>query len=57
MNIYQVRRGDSLWTISQRFKITVADLKAWNDLRADAHLQPGQTLRVNDPASGGNQGI
>jgi membrane-bound lytic murein transglycosylase D len=41
---YIVRRGDSLWLIARRFNITVAKLKAWNNLPDDQHLQPGQTL-------------
>ncbi|MGE0485719.1 MAG: LysM peptidoglycan-binding domain-containing protein [Gammaproteobacteria bacterium] len=42
---YHVRKGDSLWTISRRFKISVADLKRWNGLNGGA-LQPGQRLVV-----------
>jgi membrane-bound lytic murein transglycosylase D len=42
---YEVRKGDSLWTISRRFNITVADLKRWNGLNGGA-LQPGQRLVV-----------
>lgn len=42
---YQVRKGDSLALIAQRFNIQVADLKRWNSL-ADHYLQPGQNLRL-----------
>lgn len=42
---YTVRRGDSLWIISQKLDIPVQQLKAWNKLSNDA-LQPGQKLRI-----------
>jgi len=42
---YTVKDGDSLWTISRRFQISVAKLKRWNDLSGHA-LQPGQSLVV-----------
>lgn len=43
---YTVRRGDSLWQISQRFRVTVSDLRQWNNIDGSADLQPGQRLRV-----------
>ena len=43
---YEVKRGDSLWTISRQFKVSVADLKKWNRLSGKRYLQPGQTLVV-----------
>ncbi|MEQ8659446.1 MAG: LysM peptidoglycan-binding domain-containing protein [Gammaproteobacteria bacterium] len=46
---YEVRRGDSLWTISRRFKISVADLKRWNGLADELVLRPGQRLVVASP--------
>ncbi|HQU16438.1 MAG TPA: LysM peptidoglycan-binding domain-containing protein [Gammaproteobacteria bacterium] len=46
---YTVRRGDSLARISQRFKVSVAQLCHWNELSARGILHPGQrlTLHVN----------
>ncbi|MBM4228152.1 MAG: LysM peptidoglycan-binding domain-containing protein [Gammaproteobacteria bacterium] len=41
---YQVREGDSLWTISLKFKVTIEQLLAWNKLTPDPVLQPGQEL-------------
>lgn len=41
---YEVRSGDSLWRIANRYSITVESLVAWNDLNADATLRPGQVL-------------
>jgi len=43
---YTVRRGDSLYRIAQRFRVTVAQIQRWNNLDASRYLQPGQTLTV-----------
>jgi len=43
---YQVRRGDSLYKISQRFQVSIADLRQWNSLSSGKYLQPGQRLKV-----------
>lgn len=43
---YTVRSGDSLWAISRRFRVSVADLRDWNDLPAGQQLRPGQRLQV-----------
>ena len=54
---YEVRNGDSLWTISRRFKVSIAELKRWNDLDG-RYLQPGQRLVVGHPQGAeGNQDI
>ena len=39
-----LRRGDSLWRISRRYRVTVTDLERWNNLQAKTILQPGQRL-------------
>lgn len=47
---YRVRSGDSLAGISQRFNVSLADVKRWNAyLAKQKYLQPGQqlTLHVN----------
>ncbi len=42
---YTVRNGDSLWTISRKFRVTVGDLKEWNtSLGGQRYLRPGQKL-------------
>lgn len=42
---YTVQAGDTLWEISQRFKVEVAELKRVNHLRSDV-IQIGQTLTI-----------
>lgn len=43
---YQVKSGDSLYTISKQFKVSINDLKRWNSLNIKKYLQPGQQLIV-----------
>ncbi len=51
---YTVRQGDSLARISQRFRVSVDDLKQWNKL--GKHIHPGQrlTLYVDVTSQSGN---
>jgi membrane-bound lytic murein transglycosylase D len=48
--VYEVKSGDTLSLIADRFKTTAADLKSLNKLTGDI-LRPGQKLRVR--SSGG----
>ena len=43
---YTVRRGDSLYKIAQRFRVTIDQLKKWNNLAGRKYLQPGQRLTL-----------
>ena len=43
---HKVRAGESLWTISRKYKVTVDNLLSWNRLSADNYLQPGQKLKL-----------
>ena len=44
---YKVRSGDSLAGISQRFNVSLADVRRWNTSQANQkYLQPGQTLTL-----------
>jgi membrane-bound lytic murein transglycosylase D len=42
---YQVKRGDSLWLIAQRFNTTVTEIKTLNDMRSNL-LHTGQVILV-----------
>jgi LysM repeat protein len=42
---YVVRRGDSLWKISRRFKVSPANLRRWNSLRGN-RITPGDVLTI-----------
>lgn len=46
MKIYEVNKGDTLFSISKRFGLTLDDLRMLNSLKSD-NLQPGQLLLVS----------
>lgn len=47
--VYEVRSGDSLWTIAHRLDLTLKQLQAWNGLGARPVLRPGQKLLIAPP--------
>ncbi|MGE5590018.1 MAG: LysM peptidoglycan-binding domain-containing protein [Bacillota bacterium] len=44
--LYTVRRGDSLWRIARRFRVSVQALVEANDLQHPYRLDPGQALVI-----------
>ncbi len=49
---YKVRRGDTLSGIAERFKVSVADLQAWNRISDPTRIHAGQVLVVRAPSGG-----
>ena len=45
---YKVQKGDSLWKIATTKKVTVSQLKQWNNLKSDT-VKIGQTLTIQLP--------
>jgi LysM repeat protein len=45
---HTVQAGETLFSISRDFNITVGDLRRWNSLDSD-NLSPGQRLRISPP--------
>ena len=43
---YVVQRGDSLWSIANKYKVKVTDLRSWNSLGNNSLIQPGQSIRI-----------
>lgn len=43
---YTVREGDTLFSISRRFKVSVADLRKWNGSNIERQMQPGKNITV-----------
>ncbi|MCB2193901.1 MAG: LysM peptidoglycan-binding domain-containing protein [Deltaproteobacteria bacterium] len=43
--VYTVRRGDTLFTIAQRYKVSMRNLKKWNNLRSNM-VMIGQKLVI-----------
>lgn len=48
--VHVVTRGDSLWEISKRYRISMASLSRFNGITKNSTLVPGQRIRI--PASG-----
>lgn len=48
---YQVKSGDTLWSIAHRFSMRVATLKRLNGLTESQPIQPGQRLRLQASVS------
>jgi membrane-bound lytic murein transglycosylase D len=47
---YTIRRGDTLSALTQRFDISLADIKAWNPgIRKSSRIRAGQTVIVRRP--------
>ncbi|MGS2738856.1 LysM peptidoglycan-binding domain-containing protein [Sinomicrobium sp. M5D2P17] len=45
-NVYTVKKGDSLWTISKKFQgISVKNIQDWNDISGSS-LKPGMKLKL-----------
>lgn len=47
--VHKVQAGDSLWTISRRYRVRLADLMHWNGLSKRSVLRIGQVLRLGAP--------
>jgi len=47
---YRVQPGDTLWSIAQRFGVSVQELKRWNRLRGSL-LKPERQLIIRNPAT------
>lgn len=47
---YQVRSGDSLWKIADRYQLTIDELTQWNNITPDDILRPGQQLILQPSA-------
>ena len=43
---YKIRNGDSLWKISQKFNVSIAQVREWNGLSDRTLLKPGQNLTL-----------
>ena len=43
--VHKIRSGESLSTIARRYRVTVTDLKRWNNLRSN-NIIAGKTLKI-----------
>ena len=45
--VHRVRRGDSLWRIAQRYRVSIRKLRRWNGLWRTNTLRIGQRIRIH----------
>lgn len=43
---HKVKRGDTLWDISRKYKVNIRSLAKWNSMAPKDTLRPGQTLAI-----------
>ena len=44
--VYKVLKGDTLWNISKKFKVSIEDVVLWNELNIEAPLQIDQDIKI-----------
>ncbi len=48
-NVHVISSGDTLWSVSQRYGVSVDNLERWNDIRDHKAVRVGLRLRVSAP--------
>ena len=43
---YQIRQGDNLSSIAQKFSVSVTDIMKWNSIERGSYIKPGQKLKL-----------
>jgi membrane-bound lytic murein transglycosylase D len=43
--VHVVRKGESLWSISEKYSVTIQDIFKWNNLRK-SQIKPGKRLKI-----------
>jgi len=43
---YRVKPGDTLWNISQKFKVSLSELLKWNKMKSNQKLKPGMKIKI-----------
>ena len=44
--IYNVQKGDTLWNISRKFRVSIEDVALWNELDIEKPLQINQEIKI-----------
>lgn len=52
---HTVEAGETLFSVSKQYQVTIAELKAWNDIPSN-NLKVGQTLTIHPSESASQQG-
>ncbi len=51
-NEYVVTNGENIWTIAEKFKVTAAKLREWNNLKSDKLMKGSSIIISNNESSG-----
>ena len=46
MTVYQIKKGDTLWSLAKRYNTTVKDIQELNDIDAPENLREGQKIII-----------
>ena len=49
INVHEVKAGETLYSISRRYSLTVDQLRTYNNIGQNAAIQPGQKLKLSPP--------
>ena len=44
--VYQIQRGDTLYSIANRFRLSTKDILSWNSVKDASYIHPGQSLTL-----------
>jgi membrane-bound lytic murein transglycosylase D len=47
--VHELSAGETLWSIAQRYGVTVDDIKRWNNIKDTTRLPTGMRLTVKAP--------
>ena len=49
IKVHEVKTGETLYSISRRYSLTVDQLRAYNNIGKDTAIRPGQKLKLSPP--------
>ena len=43
---HELKKGESLWTLSKRYKVSMDQIAQWNNLKPKQDMKPGKQLII-----------